>query len=159
MGMFSNGTEGLLYQESYCFHSGYNHEYCCNYKERDDGLGLGCPVHDLHLFFNGNPEWAAVCNHLIPIIEDETGARCNGKCIWHNRQLDVDTEEVINMSLDDWKQLERGDGDIDVQLRFSFMPDALVMLRHDGIPDPEEIRILRKPTTPMPHLCEPDGSR
>jgi hypothetical protein len=48
---FSNGTEGQLYQEKYCF-KGADGNYCVNFKDRDDGLGLGCPVWDLMLFFS-----------------------------------------------------------------------------------------------------------
>jgi hypothetical protein len=140
VGIFANGTEGQLYQEKYCF-EGADGNYCVNFKDRDDGLGLGCPVWDMHLFYNGNEEWADICDYLIPVVDGE-----NKKCIWHNRLLNVDTEEAINMTLDDWKQLERGD--VDVQIYFEFMPDALVALRHDGI------QVIQEPKEPTPVPCD-----
>ena len=38
MGSFSNGTEGMIYQEQWCFN-------CVNYKD------YGCPIWDLHLLW------------------------------------------------------------------------------------------------------------
>lgn len=118
MAYFSNGTEGLMYQERYCF-KGADGNYCINFKDRGDGLGLGCPVWDVHIFFNGNEEYADICNHLIPQV------RCwkkgydlvqNGRCAYLDKKLDIDTDEVVNMMLDDWKQLERGDADVQLRL-------------------------------------------
>lgn len=114
MGYFSNGTEGLFYQERYCF-AGADGNYCINFKDEDDGLGLGCPVWDMHIWFNENKEYAKICNHLIP--RNRYAENC--RCIWFDRKLDVTQDEAISMTLDDWKQLERGD--IDVQPRFAFM--------------------------------------
>ena len=44
MGYFSNGTEGLIFQETYC-------ERCLNWRDLDDGRGPGCPVYDSHLLY------------------------------------------------------------------------------------------------------------
>lgn len=45
MGYFSNGTEGLAWQEKWCHN-------CVNFKDRGDGRGEGCPVFDLHYLYN-----------------------------------------------------------------------------------------------------------
>ena len=45
MGYFSNGTEGLNYQEHFCFR-------CKNRRDRKDGLGVGCPIWDLHIQYS-----------------------------------------------------------------------------------------------------------
>jgi hypothetical protein len=47
----------------------------------------------------------------------------NGRCIWIDKRLDVTQDEAINMTLEDWKQLERGD--IDVQYYFSFEAECV----------------------------------
>lgn len=39
MAYFGNGTEGLMYQEEYCFK-------CKNFR------GSGCPIWDLHLLYS-----------------------------------------------------------------------------------------------------------
>lgn len=118
MAYFSNGTEGLMYQERYCF-NGADDSYCVNYIDRDDGMGLGCPVWDMHIFFNGNEEYEHICNYLIPQV------RCwkkgydlvqNGRCIWMDKRLNITQDEAINLTLDDWKQLERGDADVQLRL-------------------------------------------
>ncbi len=44
MAYFANGTEGIMYEEEYCFK-------CINY--RDNGSGSeGCPILDLHFIRN-----------------------------------------------------------------------------------------------------------
>ena len=47
MGHFSNGTEGMMYQEGYCFK-------CINYRDVGDGRGEGCPIWDLHFLWVGD---------------------------------------------------------------------------------------------------------
>ena len=62
MAYFSNGTEGLMYQEKYCER--------CKYWVRDiDKIGsdLGCPVWQLHELYNGETEWQPTLNRLIPM--------------------------------------------------------------------------------------------
>lgn len=44
MGHFSSGTEGMDYQERYCFN-------CINWRDLGDGRGPGCPVWDAHYLF------------------------------------------------------------------------------------------------------------
>lgn len=44
MAYFSNGTEGLMYQEEYCFK-------CKNFRDLKDDRGYGCPIWDLHLLW------------------------------------------------------------------------------------------------------------
>lgn len=53
MAYFSNGTEGMMYEERYC-------DKCLHSTNEDDEM-YGCPVLDLHLFWNyeqntGHPE-------------------------------------------------------------------------------------------------------
>ena len=52
MGYFSNGTEGLIYEEDYC-------HQCINYGTPNKG----CPVWGIHLFYNYD-------QHKNKIIED-----------------------------------------------------------------------------------------
>ena len=64
MGYFANGTEGLLYQEQYCFR-------CVHFGPEE---GPGCPIWDAHLFYayqlcNVPPEESpgkAILDMLIP---------------------------------------------------------------------------------------------
>lgn len=72
MAHFSNGTEGMIYQEMYCFQ-------CQNYRDLNDGRGEGCPIWDLHLQFNSegannDDHWL---HQLIPLRKDDYG---NGEC-------------------------------------------------------------------------------
>jgi hypothetical protein len=59
MGYFSSGTEGMDYQEQFCFH-------CANWRDRGDGCGEGCAIWDTHLMHNGETEKVSVLNDLIP---------------------------------------------------------------------------------------------
>jgi len=66
MGYFSNGTEGMLYQEEYCAH--------CEHDKNED-----CPVWGLHLLYsyklcNSPDNWLDV---LIPRNKEEC---YNEKC-------------------------------------------------------------------------------
>ena len=63
MGYFSNGTEGLLYQEEFCFR-------CRNFRDVDDDRGKGCPVYDLHLLYNGEEDKESLLDFLIPRAAD-----------------------------------------------------------------------------------------
>jgi hypothetical protein len=45
MGYFSNGSEGMNYEEKYC-------EHCQNWRLRKGEMIAGCPVWDLHYRFN-----------------------------------------------------------------------------------------------------------
>lgn len=74
MGYFSNGSEGMDYEEAYC-------EKCVNY--RDNGSGsLGCPIMDAHAFANYDQHQEAeknlktVLNLLIPRAEDGSNEEC-----------------------------------------------------------------------------------
>ena len=65
MGYFSNGTEGLLYQEQYCFR-------CVHYGPKE---GPGCPIWGAHLFYAyslcndtpGKSPGKAMLDMLIPM--------------------------------------------------------------------------------------------
>lgn len=67
MAYFSNGTEGLSYQERYCFQ-------CANWKDREDGKGEGCPIWDLHLFHSyelanqHDDPGKQMLDYLIPMV-------------------------------------------------------------------------------------------
>ena len=62
MAYFSNGAEGMDYQERYCLR--------CKYHVGDiDKIGsdLGCPVWFLHELHNGEKEWRKTLDALIPM--------------------------------------------------------------------------------------------
>lgn len=64
MGYFSNGSEGESYQVSYCFN-------CKNRRVRKDGLGIGCPIWDLHITYsydlcNSKSKGKKILDFLIP---------------------------------------------------------------------------------------------
>jgi hypothetical protein len=65
MGYFSNGCESDDYHEKYCFN-------CVNYRDLEDGRGAGCPIMDLHYFYNykecNNSE--SMLHFLIPREDD-----------------------------------------------------------------------------------------
>jgi len=72
MGYFPNGTSGEMYEEEYCYQ-------CVNWRDLADGRGPGCPVMDLHLFYN-----YAECNkpdsflhQLIPRDEEGFNLECS----------------------------------------------------------------------------------
>jgi len=56
MAHFSNGTEGQMYQEKYC--------YRCAYWNDD----AGCPVWFLHELHVGEPRWRRTLDQLIPMV-------------------------------------------------------------------------------------------
>ena len=65
MAYFSNGTEGLMYQETYCFR--------CEHWEQRPGEGAeGCPIWDAHLLYayeecNSKSNAKAMLDMLIPM--------------------------------------------------------------------------------------------
>jgi hypothetical protein len=69
MGYFSNGTEGMGYQEAYCLH-------CRNWRDLHDGRGEGCAVWDAHLAYNSEKDKEPVLNALIPRCVDGSNAQC-----------------------------------------------------------------------------------
>lgn len=63
MAYFSNGTEGMMYQERYC--------YNCKYWVGDiDNIGsdLGCPIWMLHELHVGEKAWRPTLDALIPMV-------------------------------------------------------------------------------------------
>ena len=88
MAHFSNGTEGMSYQSRYC-------ERCRNWRVRDDELGVGCPIWDLHLLFAYQKKYRRVLDMLIPMDKEGVYAIecslfvCNG-----------DVEGQLKMDLD-----------------------------------------------------------
>ncbi len=78
MAYFSNGTEGELYRERYCYR-------CQHFSE--DG-NRDCPVWEIHWLYaygqNTNPELSSVLSLLIPMVEhiskDGIQYRIAGEC-------------------------------------------------------------------------------
>jgi hypothetical protein len=68
MGYFSNGTEGMMYEEMYCQH--------CIHNE-------GCPVWGLHFEYNytKNEEMRSILDYLIPRLKDGGNAQCSMYCV------------------------------------------------------------------------------
>lgn len=73
MGYFSNGTEGEIYQERFCFN-------CVNWQDKDDGRGPGCAIWDVHLLNNygqfKNDELKQAMAVLIPRAEGGENGQC-----------------------------------------------------------------------------------
>ena len=57
MAYFSNGTEGMLYNEEYCLK-------CINWDYNEE-TGGSCPIWDTHLLFEGE-EVQSLLDFLIP---------------------------------------------------------------------------------------------
>ena len=80
MGYFSNGTEGDMYRDQYCFS-------CTHWKEDDSLRGEGCPVMDLHFLYNhdqlkpGGESIKAMLSMLIPqrMASTTASARCTSR--------------------------------------------------------------------------------
>ena len=70
MGYFSNGTEGMMYEEEYC-------SKCAHQPDIDNGLD--CAVLEAHAIYNykecNNPD--SILHILIPRNDDDC---YNGKC-------------------------------------------------------------------------------
>jgi hypothetical protein len=66
MGYFSNGTEGLAYQEVFCAH-------CAHCGPPD---GPGCPVWLLHLVHNGERPMKGILDMFIPNINGAGNDKC-----------------------------------------------------------------------------------
>jgi len=58
MAYFSNGTEGALYEDRYCYR-------CIHGPEHDEGQG--CAVWVLHLIHNGESDKRELLDALIPM--------------------------------------------------------------------------------------------
>jgi len=64
MAYFSNATEILLYEETYCWK-------CKNFRDLKDGRGNRCPIWDLHLTYsyelaNSKSKAKKMLDFLIP---------------------------------------------------------------------------------------------
>ena len=71
MGYFANGSEGEMYQVTYCFN-------CKNRRDKKDGCGFGCAVWDLHLFnsydlCNSKSKAKEMLDYLIPNKDANNG--------------------------------------------------------------------------------------
>lgn len=85
MAYFSNGTEGLIYQETYCWR-------CQNWgkdKLSEKSGGPGCPIWDLHLLYSyeecdSDSNAKKMLDTLIPMVEhtfsDGITGEIAGKC-------------------------------------------------------------------------------
>jgi hypothetical protein len=80
MGYFSNGTEGLIYQENYCM--------CCVHNGPEDGPG--CPIWLLHLMHNYEKDMKPTLDLFIP-RNDNCG---NGECVMFVSLPDTDNLTV-----------------------------------------------------------------
>ena len=74
MGYFSNGSEGAEFTAHYC-------EHCVNWRDLDDGRGVGCPIWDAHLLYayelcNKKTPGKTILDMLIEPTEDGCGNRC-----------------------------------------------------------------------------------
>ena len=73
MGYFSNGSEGMGYQEKYC-------SRCRNHKDLDDGRGVGCPVWDMHMIYNyeqiKNDRLKQILESFIPTKDNDLSGQC-----------------------------------------------------------------------------------
>jgi len=75
MGYFSNGTEGMSYQEEFCAN-------CKNWIDKKDGRGFGCPIWDLHFLYsyklcNSKSNAKKMLDFLIPMNKKDC---CALKC-------------------------------------------------------------------------------
>lgn len=79
MGYFSNGTEGLMFKEAWCFR-------CAHWKDEGDGRGPGCPVMDAHFIYaheecnsksNAKNILEMLIDHKIVTANDGFGASRN----------------------------------------------------------------------------------
>ena len=77
MGYFSNGTEGMLYEEGWCDR--------CVHRDAD---GSGCPVWNAHLLYNYQE-----CNNkdsiLHLLIPRENNGLSNGRCLMFHEKSAV----------------------------------------------------------------------
>jgi hypothetical protein len=61
MGYFSNGTEGMRYQQMYCYR-------CIHWDgPTETEIGAGCPIWELHEIYNNEDGWKRALNKLIPV--------------------------------------------------------------------------------------------
>ena len=75
MAYFSNGSEGMAWQERNC-------DRCVNYLDNGDGRGPGCPIWDVHMIHNYtdvNEKESVAARHLDPPgPEDRPGMGARG---------------------------------------------------------------------------------
>ena len=96
MGQFSNGTEGMAYQEQYC-------DRCIHDAQND------CPVWNAHLMFNSSdvPQIQSILEMLIPQREDGLG---NEEC----SMFMLDPERARGAKIDEqymlWRKGRSSDG-------------------------------------------------
>lgn len=89
MGYFSNGTEGIMYQEAYCFH-------CAHFPHENESEPY-CAVWTAHLIFDLlEPHTEKILDLFIPRNKD----RCsNDKCT-----LFVSLPDTDNLTIDMFKK-------------------------------------------------------
>lgn len=78
MAYFSNGSEGMDYQERFCMK-------CRNWRYRENLGGMGCPVWDAHLCFayeecNSKSNAKGMLDMLIPMVDTTLGYKTAGEC-------------------------------------------------------------------------------
>jgi hypothetical protein len=78
VGYFSNGTEGLMYQEKYCFR--------CSYWNDE----AGCPIWLLHELHVGEKKWQPTLDRLIPMVPKRLSGnitvKFSGECYTFSRR-------------------------------------------------------------------------
>ena len=84
---FSNATEGCLYQECFCFK-------CKNFIDKKDGRGFGCPIWDLHLFYNSDEKFQEVLDFLIPKMKIEDNCGVMQECSMFIKKRKRELEEM-----------------------------------------------------------------
>jgi len=67
MAYFSNGTEGMMYQEKYC----HNCQYWNDADYERLGYEVGCPIWLLHEIHVGDKAWQPTLDTLIPMVPKE----------------------------------------------------------------------------------------
>lgn len=91
MGHFSNGTDGEMYQEKYCFR-------CVHWSDE-----FGCPVWFVHELHVGEADWKPTLDKLIPME-----GLFSGKCYtFRDRAADGTGEPPLRpgqeRGLEEWK--------------------------------------------------------
>ncbi len=98
MAYFSNGTEGMLYNEEYCLK-------CINWDYNEE-TGESCPIWDAHLMFEGR-EVQDLLDFLIPRHTfNEKHECCFNECRGFKDASQLDT---ISASIERSFELESGE--------------------------------------------------
>ena len=80
MGYFSNGTEGISYQEHYCYN-------CVNFRNKE-GIpdSEGCAIWDLHWRWVGEKENKEVKQEALDHFIPQGPVKCKG---WNGNDIEI----------------------------------------------------------------------